>query len=64
MKEVQRKFLLRLGCEFMLGYLFSKPCPVEYWHAHRVFSPDFAVKDTMQNSSTVLTKQQSVQQLA
>lgn len=54
--EVQRKFLLRLGCEFMQGYLFSKPNPVEYWHEHRVFSPYFGVKDTMQHSTAMSTK--------
>lgn len=62
--EVQRKFLQRLGCEFMQGYLFSKPCSVEYWHAHRVFSPYFGAKNTMQNATAVPTKQQSVRQLA
>lgn len=42
--EVQRKFLLRLGCEYMQGYLFAKPAPIEYWHEHRIFLPYFRTK--------------------
>ena len=29
--DIQRRFLIKLGCKQMQGYLFAKPAPVAYW---------------------------------
>lgn len=63
--EIQRKFLLRLGGEFMQGYLFSKPHPVEYWQAHRLFAAYFSIQDAAAKAAAVSAKiASSTQRLA
>ncbi len=32
-KEAQRNYLLRHGCNLFQGYLFSKPVPLQKFHA-------------------------------
>jgi len=29
--DIQRRFLIKLGCKQMQGYFFAKPAPVAYW---------------------------------
>ncbi|MDP4534781.1 bifunctional diguanylate cyclase/phosphodiesterase [Alkalimonas collagenimarina] len=36
--DLQRRFLMRLGCEKMQGYLFAKPNTQAYWHRQKLFN--------------------------
>lgn len=51
--DQQRRFLLRLGCERMQGYLFARPNTQAYWNRQKLFQPKPLIKHQQQQSHGV-----------